>query len=45
MFLIFFQMLSLEDVERIMDETQEGIEYQRVRYIHVLVRSIVVFFA
>ena len=24
------QIMSIEDVERIMDETQEGIEYQRV---------------
>ncbi len=23
-------MLSIEDVEKIMDETQEGVEYQRV---------------
>lgn len=24
-------MLSIEDVEKIMEETQEGVEYQRVR--------------
>ena len=28
--ILLFQLLSLEDVERIMDETQEGIEKQRV---------------
>lgn len=26
-----FQVMSIEEVERIMDETQEAIEYQRVR--------------
>ncbi len=26
----FFQLMSIEDVEKIMEETQEGIEYQRV---------------
>ena len=27
---LLLQIMSIEDVERIMDETQEGIEYQRV---------------
>ena len=26
----YFQMLSIEDVEKIMEETEEGIEYQKV---------------
>ena len=26
------QLLSIEDVEKIMDETREGIEYQQVRF-------------
>lgn len=29
--LFLSQVMSLEEVERIMDETQEAIEYQRVR--------------
>ena len=29
---ISFQLLSIEDVEKIMDETAAGIEYQRVRF-------------
>ena len=28
------QIMSLEDVEKIMDETQEAVEYQRVRPLH-----------
>lgn len=28
--------MSIEDVERIMDETKEGVEYQRVGLSHVL---------
>ena len=30
------QIMSIEDVERIMDETKEGVEYQRVGLSHVL---------
>ena len=42
--IFIFQMLSIEDVEKIMDETQEGVEYQRVRkkiVIHVNVLSVI----
>lgn len=30
---VFFQVLSIEEVERIMDETQDAIEYQRVGWV------------
>ena len=33
---VCFQIMSIEDVERIMDETKEGIEYQRVGFINFL---------
>jgi len=29
---VFVQLLSVEDVEKILDETQEAVEYQRVSY-------------
>ena len=30
MLIVYLQMMSLDDVERIMQDTQDGIEYQRV---------------
>lgn len=33
---LFLQLLSIEDVERIMDDTAAGIEYQRVRFFFFL---------
>jgi len=35
--LVYSQMMSLEDVERIMADTQESIEYQRVLVIVITV--------
>ena len=36
---LHLQLLSIEDVEKIMEETQEGIEYQRVSKILILSTS------
>jgi len=30
---VVVQLLSVEDVEKILDDTQEAVEYQQVRYI------------
>jgi len=30
----FIQLLSVEDVEKILDDTAEAVEYQKVRFFH-----------
>ena len=37
------QLLSVEDVEKILDETQEAVEYQQVSYSCILIPLTVVF--
>ena len=32
--------MSIEDVERIMDETREGIEYQRVGAVYIMWKNV-----